>query len=59
MKNELSYEQFLIMRFLFNILYFLEDKKSGMKVKDIVDVLESLLKDQPEYYGNIFMISKD
>ena len=59
MKEELSYEQFLIMRFIFNILYFLEEKKSGLTVKDIVEVLKSLLEDQPKEYGEIFMISKE
>ncbi len=48
MKEEISYEQFLIMRFMYNILCFLEEKKPGLTVKNIIDVLESLLKEQPK-----------
>ena len=59
MKDKLSYEQFMIMRFMFNILYFLEENQSGLTVKDIVSGLETLLKDQSKDYGEIFMISKD
>ena len=58
MTEELSYEQFLIMRFMYNILYFLEEKKPKLTVKNIIDVLESLLIDQPKEYGDIFIKSK-